>query len=80
MPLTETQRSSLEGKGVDWRLISYVEADEILDAVARGGAQLVDTRHGDAYDSGHLADAVHWRWDEPSQMPPEDKLLYLYCT
>lgn len=79
MPLTETQRTSLESKGVDWKQIKYVEAEETLDALAKG-AQLVDTRHGDAYQSGHVAGAVHWRWDEPAQLPPQGKRRYLFCT
>jgi hypothetical protein len=80
MPLTETQRSSLDGKGIDWNQVTYVEPDQVLDALARGGAQLVDARHGDDYQGGHPVDAVHWRWDEPAQLPPQGKELYLYCT
>lgn len=80
MALTEWQRRSLDRKEVDWRRVTYVEADETLDAVAEGGALLVDARRRDAYETRHFPGAIHWRRADASQEPPRDQRLYLYCT
>lgn len=80
MPLTEEQSKSLEGKGVEWRRIHYVEADQALDALGRGNASIVDTRKPEVYAEGHFPDAVHARERDALLGLSRSRSFYLYCT
>lgn len=80
MPLTEEQRTSLEGKGIAWRRIHYVEAEQALDGLARGNVSIVDTRKPEVYAEGHFPDAVHARETGALLSLPKSRSFYLYCT
>lgn len=80
MPLTEQQQKSLETKRIEWRRVHYVEAQEVLEALDRPGAMVVDTRGGATYQAGHFPGARHGREEDQLKGLPRDADLYLYCT
>jgi len=79
MPLTVEQKTSLEGKGTDWRRIDYVEPDEAIDAFSRG-ALLVDTRTPEAFEAWRFTGSVNRRGKEAHLTLPRDRSIYLFCT
>ena len=79
--LTEAQRRSLNDKGVDWGRLDYVEAADVLDALDRGNALVVDTRKPEKYELGHFPGAVHRQSDDPLLLAlPREWAIYTYCT
>ena len=78
--LTDEQRRSLDWKGVDWRRVTYVEGADVLDALRRGGALVVDVRRTEHYIQSHFTGAVAARSREELIELPRDYELFLYCT
>jgi len=79
--LTEAQQRSLNDKGVDWARLDYVEAADVLDALDRGNALVVDTRKPEKYELGHFPGAVHRQSDDPLLLAlPREWAIYTYCT
>ena len=78
--LKDEQQQSLSSKGVDWRRVAYVEAADVLDALRRGGALVVDARRTDVYIQSHFTGAIGARSREELLELPRDWELFLYCT
>jgi len=78
--LTEEQQRSLERKGIHWDRVSFADAADVLDALDRGEALVVDARRPEIFAIGHFPGAVNARGEEALLALSRDQALYLYCT
>jgi len=78
--LTDEQKRSLDTKGVDWHRVTYVEGADVLNALRRGGALVVDVRRTEYYIQSHFTGAVAARGRDELLELPRDWELFLYCT
>ena len=79
MALTPEQKDSLDGKGVHWRRLHYVEAAEALDGFANR-ALLVDTREPEAFEAWRFNGSVNRRGKEAHLTLPRGQRIYTFCT